>query len=245
MNCSTGHAFQSSETIHRIVDLNKDTTCSLAPLWPPSKMHQQIHLAFDFTSEISCRTFWFWSLLLQNFADIVLFSSQSQQQLSTVCFSNTEWGPTTPAQHRPPPGYPQGYFSACPRLKEYFRDRTGGCLTLCEIFIVRGRDPVVSCVTCKVEDRIAVSSKWEQSVLHSLANIGCEIKSQPKQIKINQLLGTLKVLTESTIGLGRKSRTQKFTQKTIMVSSCRTGLWNVLKAALEGNFMIWTFSLFW
>lgn len=90
MNCSTGHAFQSSETIHRIVDLNKDTTCSLAPLWPPSKMHQQIHLAFDFTSEISCRTFWFWSLLLQNFADIVLFSSQSQQQLSTVSASATQ-----------------------------------------------------------------------------------------------------------------------------------------------------------
>lgn len=69
-------------------------------------------------------------------------------------------------------------------------------------------------------------------MLHSLANIGYEIKSQPKQIKINQLLGNLKVLTESTIDLGRKSRTENFTQKTMTVRTCCTGLWNVLNAAL-------------
>ena len=91
---------------------------------------------------------------------------------------------------------------------------------------------VVSCVPGQVADIIAVSSKRGQSVLHSLANIGYEIKSQPRQIKINQVLGNLEVLTESTIDLGRKSRTQNFTQKTMTVRTRCTGLWNVLNAAL-------------
>lgn len=54
-------------------------------------------------------------------------------------------------------------------------------------------------------------------MLSSLAKIKWNIKQQPKQIEINQLLGNLKILTESTIELERKSRKQKeFIQKTIM-----------------------------
>lgn len=71
-------------------DLNKDATiCSLAPLWPPSKMKQQIHLTFDFTSEVSSRAFWFRFTPSSELCPDCSPLGQSQRRLTIVSISAT------------------------------------------------------------------------------------------------------------------------------------------------------------